>query len=169
MKRRSPTKTTQKSFRSSQAIRQENLIAAAKKNVTRFAKLSRMQGGEAATEHNEKRRASFTLKQIDQVKATIEKQGSTAGIGSSVIKSLVSGIETSMREKPLDEIRAKKEERSHDDERSRRRMGNPSYAKIHIDDIPLPDGVVGVGAGETKIVEEEGGEGGEGEGGAGRG
>ena len=107
------------------------------------------------------------------MKSQIETQASSAGVRTSVIKSLVSGLETAMKEKPLDDIRVAKERRSHDEERSRRRMSNPGYAKVHIDEIPVPSGSpVVAGMGENKIIEETEGRGesqGKGGDGAGRG
>ncbi|GMI14542.1 hypothetical protein TrLO_g4902 [Triparma laevis f. longispina] len=107
-----------------EAIRQENLIAAAKKNVERYPKLGKMQGGEASTEHNDKRRPSIspmilpqTSKEIGEFAKALERQASRQGVRNSVLVKLVSGAERSFREisfAKIDETERKK----HDKERS---------------------------------------------------
>ena len=79
-----------------EAMRQESLINAAKKNVMRFAKLSKM-GGSASTEHNDRKRRESVSTKI----------GTTRGGGGtkkdsgleSMAKQVRSGIERSVMSK----------------------------------------------------------------------
>jgi hypothetical protein len=91
-----------------EAMRQEALINAALKNVTRFAKLGKMGGGSASTEHNDRKRRESVSRTPGSPKpgggASSPKPGARGAGGSgsgnaieNIAKNVRSGLERSIR------------------------------------------------------------------------
>jgi len=95
-----------------EAIRQENLIAAAKKNVMRFNKLAKM-GGSANNAHNEKRRGSrsITATELKKLKQ-LSPKGKKRPVRASLIASVKQGVQAIIKEPQVQESRKEKRERS---------------------------------------------------------
>ncbi|GMH51548.1 hypothetical protein TrRE_jg6306 [Triparma retinervis] len=123
-----------------EAIRQENLIAAAKKNVLRFGKLARM-GGSASTEHNDRgRRTSKHASEESKAspKATVTSPKATQrGARATIVQKVQAFIK-----EPDRAVETKKEKRERsvrEEARSMRRSMSISSARIaadlNIDDV----------------------------------
>ena len=140
-----------------EAIRQENLIAAAKKNIDKYPKLGKMQGGAASTEHNDQRRPTIKPMLSQDVPqsfaAAIQRQASKQGVRNSVVLNIVKGAEKSFRERSFVNM-DKREMVKHDRERSVRRMtsNNPNFtasAKIYAENEIKEEEIKGANGGSA--------------------
>ena len=120
-----------------EAIRQENLIAAAKKNVMRFGKLARM-GGSASTEHNDRSRRG-TKVVSENAENDVKRLSASAGNSAKVSPkrgaraTIVSKVQAFIKEPDRNaETKKEKRERSvREQERSVRRTSSLSHARVH--------------------------------------
>ena len=140
-----------------EAIRQENLIAAAKKNIDKYPKLGKMQGGAASTEHNDQRRPTIKPMLSQDVPQSfavaIQRQASKQGVRNSVVLNIVKGAEKSFRERSFVNM-DKREMVKHDRERSVRRMtsNNPNFtasAKIYAENEIKEEEIKGANGGSA--------------------